>query len=295
MWPERPLRHALHASQPITFDIAEQSKRWGVTCRLLTLVRAPSHLTKGTIALSVTTAKADADLENEPTSKQLPSAFAFLKFAAGFWTGSTRRLAWMWTAGALTLIFTNLLINVGLNKWNRWFYDALERKDGATLLASVAIFLVLIVAGAGCAVAMIKCRMTLQLRWREWLTNEFALRWLGQQRFYKLAITDEGKINPEYRLAEDVRLASEPVVEFVIGFVNALLSAVAFVSILFLVGGSLSVSAFGTEWLVPGPAVCGRNVGDHLSFRRSFGQYDWREKRSRGSISLRSNTHPRKR
>jgi vitamin B12/bleomycin/antimicrobial peptide transport system ATP-binding/permease protein len=202
--------------------------------------------------LSVTTATPDVDLENEPTSKQLPSAFAFLKFAAGFWTGSTRRLAWMWTAGALTLIFTNLLINVGLNKWNRWFYDALERKDGATLLASIAIFIVLIVAGAGCAVVMIKCRMTLQLRWREWLTNEFALRWLGQQRFYKLAITDEGKINPEYRLAEDVRLASEPVVEFVIGFVNALLSAVTFVSILFLVGGSLSVSAFGTQWLIPG-------------------------------------------
>ncbi len=181
-----------------------------------------------------------------------PSAWAFIMFARGFWSGPTRRLAWTWSAGALLLIFANLLVNIGLNSWNRWFYDALERKDGSTLLSAVAVFIGLIVIGAGFAVAMVKCRMTLQVRWREWITGELTKRWLSEQRFYRLAITDEAQINPEYRLAEDVRLASEPVVEFVIGFINALLAAITFVSILFLVGGSLSVTVAGTQWSIPG-------------------------------------------
>jgi vitamin B12/bleomycin/antimicrobial peptide transport system ATP-binding/permease protein len=204
------------------------------------------------MALDSAISSHEPDATKSSAVTPMPSAIEFLRFASGFWSGPTRRTAYILSATALLLIFANLVVNVGLNRWNRWFYDALERKDGATLLTSIGIFLALIVVGAGLAVAMVKCRMTLQLRWRAWLTGEFTARWLGQQRFYRLAITDEVQINPEYRLAEDVRLASEPVVEFVIGFINALLSAVTFVSILFLVGGSLSVNFLGSQWRIPG-------------------------------------------
>ena len=61
------------------------------------------------------------------------SARLFLNRAVGFWTGPDRRNAWLWTAGALALIFANLAVNVGINRWNKWFFDALEAKDGATL------------------------------------------------------------------------------------------------------------------------------------------------------------------
>ena len=180
------------------------------------------------------------------------SSWQFLKFAAGFWSGSARRTAWTCSLAALTLILANLFVAIGLNSWNRSFFDALERKDSSTLLTSIALFLGLIATGAAFAVAMVKCRMTLQVRWREWLTGQLMSRWLGEQRYYRLAITDEGRINPEYRLAEDARLATEPVVEFIIGFINALLAAVTFISILFVVGGSVSVPMFGEQWTIPG-------------------------------------------
>ncbi len=181
-----------------------------------------------------------------------PSSWQFLKFAVGFWSGTERRTASFWTAGALLLIVANLLVAIGLNNWNRTFFDALERKDGNTLVTSVAVFLALIVAGAAFAVAMVKCRMTLQVRWRSWVTGQLLRRWIGEQRYYRLAITDEGAINPEYRLAEDARLATEPVVEFVIGFIVALLAALTFVGVLFVVGGSISVPLFGVQWVIPG-------------------------------------------
>ena len=182
------------------------------------------------------------------------SAWRFLRFAGGFWRGKGSAKAWTWTLLALALIFVNLAISVGLNRWNRWFFDALEKKQAETLLPLLGLFVLLIAAGAGCAAFMVKCRMTLQVRWREWITRQLTGKWLDQQRYYRLAITDDKQINPEFRLAEDVRLASEPMVEFSIGFINALLSAVAFASILFVVGGAITIPIPGlgqTVW-IPG-------------------------------------------
>ena len=180
------------------------------------------------------------------------SARLFLNRAVGFWTGPNRRNAWLWTAGALALVFANLAVNVGINRWNKWFFDALERKDGSTLWAAVLVIVVLVALGAAFAVAMVWCRMTLQVKWRQWLTGEMLARWLSEQRYYRLAVTDEEQINPEYRIADDLRLASEPVVEFAVGFINALLAAVTFVGILFWVGGSLTIDIGGTSVWIPG-------------------------------------------
>ncbi len=180
------------------------------------------------------------------------SARLFLNRAVGFWTGPDRRNAWLWTAGALALVFANLAVNVGINRWNKWFFDALERKDGTTLWTAVIVIVVLVALGAAFAVAMVWCRMTLQVKWRQWLTGEMLARWLSEQRYYRLAVTDEEQINPEYRIADDLRLASEPVVEFAVGFINALLAAVTFVGILFWVGGSLTIDIGGTSVWIPG-------------------------------------------
>ncbi len=180
------------------------------------------------------------------------SARLFLNRAVGFWTGPDSRNAWLWTSGALVLVFANLAVNVGINRWNKWFFDALERKDGSTLWTAVLVIVVLVALGAAFAVAMVWCRMTLQVKWRQWLTGEMLARWLSEQRYYRLAVTDEEQINPEYRIADDLRLASEPVVEFAVGFINALLAAVTFVGILFWVGGSLTINMGGTSVWIPG-------------------------------------------
>jgi putative ATP-binding cassette transporter len=156
------------------------------------------------------------------------------------------------TAAAFALVLTNLAVNVGINQWNRWFFDALERKDGSTLSLAIITIVALIAAGAASAVAMIRCRMTLQVRWRQWLTGDLLKRWLSDQRYYRLAVSDEEQINPEYRIADDLRLASEPVIEFAIGFINATLVALAFVGILFWVGGSLTINVSGTSIWIPG-------------------------------------------
>ena len=192
------------------------------------------------------------DLSAQPNAVRNSSAKGFLIRSASFWSGSEKSSAWFWTLGALALIFANLAINVGINRWNKSFFDALERKDGSTLFENVITIVILVALGAAFAVAMVRCRMTLQVRWRQWLTGAVLTRWLSEQRYYRLAVTDETQINPEYRIADDLRMASEPVVEFVIGFVNAVMVAVTFVGILFWVGGSITIEVGGQSIWIPG-------------------------------------------
>ena len=105
----------------------------------------------------------------------------------------------------------------------------------------MGVFVILIVTGAAFAVALTWTRQSLQLAWRSWLTEHLLGRWLDRQMYYKLALSDEAVTSPEARLSEDVRLATEPLVDFATGFVSSALTAVTFAGILFVVGGSISV------------------------------------------------------
>lgn len=180
------------------------------------------------------------------------SHWRFLQFALGFWRGEEKRSAWMYTLLAVALILVTLGISIGINHWNRLFFDSLEKKQGDRLLPLLGAFVFLIIAGAGCASFMVRCRMSLQVSWRAWLTRKLTGTWLDQRRFYRLAITDEKGLNPEFRLADDLRLATEPLVDLSVGFINSLLSAIAFVGILFAVGGSITVPIGGQSVTIPG-------------------------------------------
>ncbi len=186
------------------------------------------------------------------SSKRQGSIRRYVKFASAFWMGPDRAKAWGLTLAALALVFANLAVTVGFNWWNKWFFDALEKRDGSTLFTAIFVVIGLVAIGAAFAVAMVRTRMTLQIRWRQWLTEKLLARWLSKQRYYRLAVTDDDQVNPEYRMADDLRLASEPVLEFAIGFLNAVLGAITFVSILFVVGGSINLTIGSSVITVPG-------------------------------------------
>jgi len=172
-----------------------------------------------------------------------PTTRDFLKMACGFWSGDTAGRAWTYTLTILGLVLVNISIAYALNRWNRWFFDALEKHDFAAITPAIAIFAGLIVSGAICVAILTKVRMTLQMQWRSWVTDRLLTRWLGEQRYYKLAISDDTVTSIEGRITDDVRLAIEPVPDFVTGFFNAVLSALTFAGVLYFVGGSITIGS----------------------------------------------------
>jgi putative ATP-binding cassette transporter len=169
----------------------------------------------------------------------------FLRFAAGYWRGDGRRHAWILTGLVLFFLFANLGAALAVNRWNKYFFDALERKDTATVTLAIGLVLVLAVISAATSVGLLHARMRLQVRWRRWLTRALTSRWLANRHFYQLTVigTEEAE-NPEGRIAEDGRLAIELLVDFSLGVLNALLAAISFISILWVVGGAITVAGY---------------------------------------------------
>ena len=51
--------------------------------------------------------------------------------------------------------------------------------------------------------------MTLQRSWRAWLNDQLVDRWIANGRYYQLNLVRGDHANPEYRIADDVRIATE--------------------------------------------------------------------------------------
>ena len=184
------------------------------------------------------------DVSITPSSEEERDLYNYLSFAARFWKGSARRKAWLLTSGMATFIFLNLIVQVGINRWNAYFFNALEKKDVATASKATLLFIGLTLMAAGVAVGMVQFRLRLQVAWRQWLTGELLSHWLAEQRFYRLSIAAPEIDAPEFRMAEDARIATEPVVDFVIGITNATLLAVTFLGVLWSVGGSITIAGY---------------------------------------------------
>lgn len=175
----------------------------------------------------------------------------FLRFAGGFWRGESAKSAWLLTFGLALFLMLSTGVTLGLNRWQKWFFDALERKDVEAAGWAVLVFVAIIAAMAAIGVGIVMTREYLQVRWRAWLVERLVVLWTGRNRFYHLGARNTPLDNPEYRISDDTRWATEPMVDLVIGLFSAIIGAAAFVTILWTVGGSYRLTLGSTSVLVP--------------------------------------------
>jgi putative ATP-binding cassette transporter len=101
-------------------------------------------------------------------------------------------------------------------------------------------------------VAQVFARMGIQRRWRAWLTSSVLTRWLANGRYYQLNLVGGDHKNPEYRIAEDLRISTDSPVDFVAGVTSAFLSAATFIVVLWTIGGALTITLGGSTVTIPG-------------------------------------------
>jgi len=187
-------------------------------------------------------------------------ALRFARYTGGFWTGASARAAWLLTFGLASCLVLKLFVDVAMNQWNRWFFDALEKRDAGAAGFAVLAFIVLVGAIAAVGVGIVLTRERLQVRWREWCTKRLLSGWLANQRFHRMSAADSPMPNPEYRISDDVRMATEPLTDFAIGLFTALLAASTFATILWSVGGSAQFSLGGVDIVIPAFMLVGAFV-----------------------------------
>lgn len=188
-------------------------------------------------------------------AEQARKAYLFRRFwisARGYWGIRGDKLAWPFTIGLLLLICINVGFQYGINVWNRSIFDAIEQRNARTVYFLAAVFVPLVVASGSLVVAQVYLRMTIQRRWRSWLTTAVIARWLANGRYYQLNLVSGDHQNPEARLTEDLRIATESPVDFISGVLNAFLSASTFIVVLWTIGGALTLPLGGSIITIPG-------------------------------------------
>ncbi|MGB6394064.1 MAG: ABC transporter ATP-binding protein/permease [Bradyrhizobium sp.] len=196
----------------------------------------------------------DPDLSPEE-AEQVRKDYLLTRFwisARGYWGKNGDRLAWLLSTGLLILIVANVGIQYGINIWNRAIFDAIEKHDSAMVFYMTAVFFPLAVGSVLLGVAQVYVRMSIQRRWRAWLTNSVVSRWLTNGRYYQLNLVGGDHKNPEYRIAEDLRIATDSPVDFMAGVTSAFLSASTFIVVLWSIGGALTLTIGGSTVTIPG-------------------------------------------
>ena len=172
--------------------------------------------------------------------------------ARGYWGRGGDSLAWPCSLALLTLIVINVGFQYGINIWNRAIFDAIQQYNARTVYFLSAVFLPLVLGSIVLVTTQVALRMAIQRRWRSWLTTAVIARWLANGRYYQLNLIGGDHKNPEARIAEDLRIATESPVDFIAGVISAFLSASTFIVVLWTIGGALHLTIAGSSVTIPG-------------------------------------------
>jgi len=179
----------------------------------------------------------------------------FWRSASGYWRGPGAWRAWLLVAVLIATVILQLLTQYGLNYWNRDFFNAIGRRDAAGLWTQALRFVPLAAASLALTVFSVWTRMTIQRTWRAWLSNHLYDYWLKDDRYVRLRFVAGDHDSPEFRIAEDARLATDLPVDLVNGLFQSLLNAVTFIGILWSVGDGLPIEVDGFVLSIPGYLV----------------------------------------
>jgi len=176
----------------------------------------------------------------------------FWEAALGFWRKGGGHRGWLLTFTVIVIALVNLALQYRLNVWHRGMFDALGQRDSKGVLHQTMLFIPIIFAMVSVGAAATYAKMTLQRRWREWLNAHVLDQWLTNGRYYQLNLVPGDHSNPEYRVAEDLRVSVDAPVEFTVGVFSAVASAIVFIGVLWFIGGELAIPIGNAVLRIPG-------------------------------------------
>ena len=165
-------------------------------------------------------------------------------------------------AAIVALNLASVYMLVQLNDWNRVFYDALQNKDQAVFWQQLGRFTYLAFALIVIAVYKFYLTQLLEVSWRAWMTADYLKRWLAGQAFYRLELArfsnktpaggQASSDNPDQRIQEDINLFTSSSISLSMGLLNAVVTLISFVGILWGLSGNFAFTLAGSNYSIPG-------------------------------------------
>lgn len=192
-----------------------------------------------------------------------------------YWQSEERLSAF--TLLGIVFVFTIVLVafEVAFTTWYNYFYNALQDYDRRSALDLLIVFLFLAAINIVIAVYRYYVQQFLALRWRRWLTSRFLERWLKGHSYYLLENFYENTDNPDQRIQEDIASLSVGSLALAIGMLNAVVTILAFIYVLWTLSGviTFSLGRFGT-FHIPGylvwVGIIYASIGTWIAFKIGY-------------------------
>lgn len=165
-----------------------------------------------------------------------------------------KTLAWL-CLSILGVIIATSAGQIVLNRWNKPFYDALEKRDLAAFLDQLMVFAVI----AGCLLVLNVGQQWLnqmiRLKLREGLTLDLITEWLRPGRAFRLANAGAVGVNPDQRMQQDAGHLADLTTDLGIGLLQASILLVSFVGVLWSLSSGFVFHVGGSSFSIPGYMV----------------------------------------
>lgn len=166
-----------------------------------------------------------------------------------------RKMVLLLAIAIFVVLIGNMFGQVRLNAWYGDFFDAIEQKNVARVGHQLLVFLAIVSVLLGLVVAQTWLREMLKLRLREVMTHRVLDDWLVPGRAYRLSIASVTGVNPDQRMQEDMRHASELSADLGTGLLHHVLLLVSFIGVLWTLSTKIALPIGDTAIVIPGYMV----------------------------------------
>ncbi len=159
-------------------------------------------------------------------------------------------------AAVVALNLFSVWLKVRFNEWNKDFYNALQEYHWGEFWHQFAIFGIIAFAMIVDVVYALYLQRILHIRWRRWLTHRYLRDWLGTQNYYRMQLDQTVTDNPDQRISDDIDSFATATIDLSIGLLNAVVTLLSFLSILWVLSGGLTIPlGHGSSFTIPGYMV----------------------------------------
>jgi putative ATP-binding cassette transporter len=179
----------------------------------------------------------------------------FTRIAVPYYRSEDRWAGRVLLFAVISLQLFQVWLNVQFNAWYNTFYTALQNKDWNTFIWQLGVFSVLAAFFIVSAVYQLYLQQWLTIRWRNWLTNRYIGRWLGEGTHYRMRLKGDQADNPDQRIADDVRDFVDSTLNIGIALLGSVVTLVSFVVILWTLSATTPLMIGSTTYQIPGYLV----------------------------------------
>lgn len=181
---------------------------------------------------------------------------AFWRMLVSYWGCRDSMKSWFYLVCIISLTGGSVYIATSINTWYKDFWDTIQNYDIDGFKQKLVVFATLASIHVLVTVYNAYLKSCLAINWRKWLTGKSMDRWLSNDNYYKLQLTDKKTDNPDQRIAEDLNLFVSSTIGLILGTATDLAMMVTFGIVLWNLSSAVDITVLGYEFSLPDGYMC---------------------------------------